>query len=40
MKRHTAEEVITKLRQAEADLAQGLSLAQSLFIPEATRREV
>jgi transposase-like protein len=28
MKRHTAEEVITKLRQAEADLAQGLSLAQ------------
>jgi putative transposase len=28
MKRHTAEEVITKLRQAEADLAQGLTLAQ------------
>ena len=28
MKRHTAEEVITKLRQAEADLAQGLSVAQ------------
>jgi transposase-like protein len=29
MKRHTAEEVITKLRQAEADLAQGLSVAQA-----------
>jgi putative transposase len=28
MKRHPAEEVITKLRQAEADLAQGLSIAQ------------
>lgn len=28
MKRHTAEEVIAKLRQAEADLAQGLSIAQ------------
>src|SRR3954453_2899093 len=28
MKRHTAEEVIPKLRQAEADLAQGLTLAQ------------
>ena len=28
MKRHTAEQVITKLRQAEADLAQGLTLAQ------------
>jgi transposase-like protein len=28
VKRHTAEEVITKLRQAEADLAQGLSVAQ------------
>src|SRR5919206_1970972 len=28
MKRHTAEEVITLLRQAEADLAQGLSVAQ------------
>lgn len=28
MKRHTAEEVITKLCQAEADLAQGLTLAQ------------
>lgn len=28
MKRHTAEEVITKLRQAEADLAQGLGVAQ------------
>ena len=28
MKRHTAEEVIAKLRQAEADLAQGLGLAQ------------
>jgi hypothetical protein len=26
VKRHTAEEVITKLRQAEADLAQGLSV--------------
>ena len=28
MKRYTTEEVIAKLRQAEADLAQGLSLAQ------------
>src|SRR5262249_58751950 len=28
MKRHTAEEVIAKLRQAEADLSQGLSVAQ------------
>ncbi len=28
MKRHTAEEVIAKLRQAEADQAQGHSLAQ------------
>jgi transposase-like protein len=28
MKRHTAEEVVTKLRQAEVDLAQGLSVAQ------------
>ena len=28
MKRHTAEEVIAKLRQAEADLAQGFSVAQ------------
>jgi transposase-like protein len=28
VKRHTAEEVLTKLRQAEADLAQGTSLAQ------------
>ena len=28
MRRHTAEEVITLLRQAEADLAQGLSVAQ------------
>ena len=28
MKRHTAEEVITKLRQAEADLAQGLTVGQ------------
>jgi transposase-like protein len=28
MKRHTAEEVIAKLRQAEADLAQGLNIAQ------------
>jgi transposase-like protein len=28
MKRHTAEEVIAKLRQAEADRAQGLGLAQ------------
>ncbi len=28
MKRHSAEEVITKLRQAEADQAQGHSLAQ------------
>jgi putative transposase len=28
MKRHSAEEVIAKLRQAEADLAQGLSVGQ------------
>ena len=28
MQRHTPEQVITKLRQADADLAQGLSLAQ------------
>jgi putative transposase len=28
VKRHTAEEVIAKLRQAEADLAQGFSVAQ------------
>ena len=28
MKRHTAEEVIAKLRQAEAALAQGLGVAQ------------
>ena len=28
MKRHTAEEVIAKLRQAEADRAQGLPIAQ------------
>lgn len=28
MKRHTVEEVIAKLRQAEADLAQGLRVAQ------------
>jgi hypothetical protein len=28
MKRHTAEEIIPKLRQAEADLAQGLTIAQ------------
>ncbi len=28
MQRHTPEQVITKLRQAEADLAQGLSIAQ------------
>jgi putative transposase len=28
MKRHTAEEVITKLRQADADLAQGFTLGQ------------
>lgn len=28
MKRHTVEEVIAKLRQAEADLAQGLNVAQ------------
>ncbi len=27
-KRHTAEQVIAKLRQAEADLAAGLTLAQ------------
>ena len=28
MKRHTPEQVIAKLRQAEADVAQGLSIAQ------------
>jgi AraC-like DNA-binding protein len=28
MKRHTAEEVIAKLRQTEADRAHGLSIAQ------------
>jgi putative transposase len=28
MKRHTAEQIIPKLRQAETDLAQGLSIAQ------------
>ena len=28
MKRHTAEQVIPKLRQAEADLAQGLTIGQ------------
>jgi putative transposase len=28
MKRHTAEEIIPKLRQAEADLAQSLTIAQ------------
>jgi transposase-like protein len=28
VKRHSPEEVIVKLRQAEADLAQGLTLAQ------------
>ena len=28
MQRHTAEQIIPKLRQAEADLAQGLGLAQ------------
>jgi transposase-like protein len=28
MTRHTPEQVITKLRQAEADLAQGLGIAQ------------
>lgn len=28
MKRHTAEQIIPKLRQAEADLAQGLTIAQ------------
>lgn len=28
MQRHTAEQVIIKLRQAEADLAQGLSIGQ------------
>ena len=39
MQRHTPEQVITKLRQAEADLAQGLSLAQvcqKLGVSEAT----
>ena len=28
MKRHTAEEIIPKLRQVEADLAQGLTIGQ------------
>ena len=28
MQRHTPEQVITKLRQAEADLAQGLGIGQ------------
>jgi putative transposase len=28
MKRHTAEQILPKLRQVEADLAQGLTLAQ------------
>ena len=28
MKRHTAEQIIPKLRQAEADLAQGLTVGQ------------
>jgi transposase-like protein len=28
MKRHTAEEIIPKLRQAEADLGQGLTIGQ------------
>ena len=28
MKRHTAEQIIVKLRQADADLAQGLGLGQ------------
>ncbi len=39
MKRHTAEEVIPLLRQAEADLAQGHSLGQvcqKLGVSEAT----
>ena len=35
MKRHSTEEIIAKLRQAEADLAQGLSLATD---PEAGQR--
>lgn len=37
--RHTPEQVITKLRQANADLAQGLTLAhvcQKLGVSEAT----
>jgi putative transposase len=28
MKRHTAEQIIPKLRQAEVDLAQGLTIGQ------------
>jgi putative transposase len=28
MKRHTAEEIIPKLRQAESDLGQGLTIGQ------------
>lgn len=39
MKRHTAEEVILKLRQAEADLAQGVGIAhicQKLGVSEQT----
>jgi putative transposase len=39
MTRHTSEQVITKLRDAEADLAQGLSIAQvcrKLAVSEST----
>jgi len=39
MKRHTPEQVIAKLRQAEADLAGGLSIAavcQKLAVSEQT----
>ena len=39
MQRYSPEQVITKLRQAEADLAQGLSIAQAcqkLGVSEAT----
>ena len=39
MKRHTAEEIIPKLRQAEADLAQGLTIAQVCQTPRRQRAD-
>lgn len=39
MKRHTAEQILPKLRQVEADLAQGLTIApvcQKLGVSEQT----